>query len=131
MNTHEIYVSLETAKLLKKAGFDWECMSYYNINDVLYETWQNIAVLYNYNDEKEFPFKTSAPTLSVAQRWLREEKGIDVFIFPTFGLSNYKWVFRSIIDMELPKCEIIFPVYEEALEAGIKKCLELILEKDE
>ena len=29
---HEYYVSLEVAKLLKEAGFDLECKTYYNIS---------------------------------------------------------------------------------------------------
>lgn len=30
MNTHEQYITLTTAKMLKRAGFDWETNSYYS-----------------------------------------------------------------------------------------------------
>lgn len=37
MNTinHEYYISLEVAKLLKDAGFDWECRCYYETSGKL------------------------------------------------------------------------------------------------
>ena len=71
MNTHETFVSLETARLLKGAGFDWECRKCYN-HGVMFDM---------ESDEirKQCPQHSQwdilAPTLAVAQRWLREVKG--------------------------------------------------------
>ena len=35
MNTYEVYVSLETAKMLKETGFDWKQYSFYNSKGIL------------------------------------------------------------------------------------------------
>lgn len=116
MNTHESYVSLEVAKLLKQAGFDWECNRFYdctNSDCVRYE---------------EYP----APTLAVAQRWLREVKNKNIDVLRLYGCYHY------IINDSDAFCsgpvsgiQGEFTIYEEALEAGIKKCLEIILENDD
>lgn len=64
MNTHESYVSLETTKLLKQAGFDWKCINrYIKDTEVLVPclgeaNWN--AVEWGINDYK------SAPTIEVA-----------------------------------------------------------------
>ena len=109
MNTHESYVSLETAKMLKEAGFDWKC--FYSTNGI----WQ--------------------PSLYVAQRWLREVKGIHITVkadaasidckyFVTIVISDTKW--GNVQDEN--KKTILFNTYEEAQEAGIQKCLTILLE---
>ena len=123
---HECYVSLEVAKLLKEAGFDWECREYYPSSF--------IACRYE---------EYTKPTLDVAQRWLREVKHLDISIHydPTIKSQPYAY---SIYDVE-EKFDDIFGIispvthsysdgyfytYEEAQEAGIKKALEIILEKE-
>ena len=120
MNTHETYVSLETAKLLKQAGFDWECNRFYdctNSDCVRYE---------------EYP----APTLDVAQRWLREVKGMCLTIQPLFDKVNEQFnvvvgftpfIHRMDGEMIIASLDNEHS-YEKAQEAGIKKCLTLILE---
>ena len=89
-NTHEKYVSLETAKLLKEAGFDWtiDCDFVYAIFNDRTEFLNNIYVINVYEsnlrpglgplDRDSYVCKYHAPTLDVAQRWLREVKGIYV-----------------------------------------------------
>ena len=44
---HEYYVSLEVAKLLKEAGFGWECRCYYETSGKL--RGKNNGSFYNYN----------------------------------------------------------------------------------
>jgi hypothetical protein len=127
---HECYVSLEVAKLLKEAEFDWECNRFYdctNSDCIRYEEYHT-------------------PTLDVAQRWLREVKGIYIGIVAienkravtnsdgwTFHYEYGKPTFDC--DIQNERCETIstlddsFDIYEEAQEAGIKKVLEIILEK--
>lgn len=133
MNTHETYVSLETARLLKEAGFNWEIRSLYDEQNYfvcsLYGDWNNVTIC------------KSAPTLDVAQRWLREVKECAVIvmthnvqaacvtayvycIYPTNGVHPCKHVNGFAED----QC---FDTYEQALEAGIKKALEIISEKGE
>lgn len=124
MNTHETYVTLETAKLLKEAGFDWKC--YGNITDGDTEPFISIFAETNSSLEDD---EYSAPTLEVAQRWLRELKGVDVFAYR----NEPKDKFESVVsfDEEWSSTGMCINKYEDALEAGIKKALEIILEKGE
>lgn len=124
---YEYYVSLEIAKLLKDAGFDWKCINrYIKDTDLLVpclgeSNWN--AAEWGMNDYK------SAPTLTVVQRWLREVKNVDVFAYR----NEPKNKFESIVsfDKEWSTTGMCINTYEEALEAGIKKALEIILEKGE
>jgi hypothetical protein len=141
MNAHEYYVSLEVAKLLKEAGFDWELNS----------RWQD----WGGKNSHEFILKTDlfytdrpaeydgfhalpAPTLDVAQRWLREVKNIWVEVLlvnatdPHYRVdlvnaSRHDNPYGILHDADYNEYEIP----ERAQEAGIKKALEVILEKGE
>ena len=137
---HEFYVSLEVAKLLKEAGFDWECSCYYSVNTLhepnngfihIYKQYK--ALFYDHNRTKMPVY--SAPTLDAAQRWLREVKDIDVYIFPTTNTKRgcvYEWgikTFGRSLWVEGQPYTTQYETYEEAQEAGIKKALEIILKK--
>ena len=124
---HEYFVSLEIAKLLKEVGFDWECKTYYDTS--LYR--DEIII----EDElRDYNFMNgsiifSAPTLAVAQRWLRETQKYQVAVLPN-GLKGYAtlcFLYKEPITQPFEH----YSTYEEALEVGIKKVLELILEKGE
>ena len=125
---HEYYASPELAKLLKEAGFDWKQYSFYNTKGILI----NGTFAANWN-EKTWHIdgsKVSAPTLGVAERWLREVKGTEVNILCVY-IKHIKKYSYTVFTKEY-KHEIIeegFDTYEEAQEAGEKKALELILEK--
>lgn len=130
---HKCYVSLEVAKLLKEAGFDWETKHRWDYCKPIDE-WS----LTNYPEEpvnwnsKHYNYDCSAPNLEVAQRWLREVKEIEVNVLCVY-IDHIKKYSYTIFTNEY-KHEIIdegFDTYEEALETGIKKALELILEKGE
>ena len=147
MSTHERYVSLETAKLLKQAGFDWKCRGIYVLdseNDPEYVF--STANFTNTSKEIEGYIRFSAPTLDVAQRWLREVKNyyvsVDVdcdsiwvfytvrYVFHDGDKYNASYIWEDT-EMNIVKHRRIFDNFEEAQEAGIKKALELILEKGE
>lgn len=134
---HECYVSLEVAKLLKEAGFDWKCNHYYEGSNILY---------YGFCDND--PNIISAPKLEVAQKWFREVKNIyidiDLYVNKRSVTNSDGWTFHyeydnPTFDCEIKniRCETIYvfgethDTYEEAQEAGIKKALEMILEKGE
>ena len=124
---HEYYVSLEVAKLLKKAGFDWETKNRWDYCKPIDE-WS----LRNYPEEprnwnsKYYNYDCSAPTLEVVQRWLREVKNVDVFAYR----NEPKDKFESIVSVnkKWSTTGMCINTYEEALETGIKKALEIILE---
>ena len=125
---HEYYVSSEIAKLLEKAGFDWEIKTFY-FNNELHETILGEAKNHNFSE-----VYISAPTLEVAQRWLREVKNLILLIDITPSYCNgkpmgYKFVIHvSCGNHILGEWK---DTYEEAQEAGIKKALGIILEKGE
>ena len=105
---HECYVSLEVAKLLKEAGFDWQ--DYFAAHSI---------------DEH---FHWEIP-LHIAQKWLREVKNVDVFAYR----NEPKDKFESIVSVnkKWSTTGMCINTYEEALETAIKKALEMILEKGE
>ena len=136
-SNHECYISLDVAKLLKEAGFDWKCRCYYetsgkfrgknsgsfiNYNSPL--IWQN-----NGNTDTQL---YSAPTLDVAQRWLREVYHFHITTTPdNVEFETWGWtIFTSNYVKYNTYCQG-YSTYEEALEAGIKNALEIILEKGE
>lgn len=133
---HEYYVSLEVAKLLKEAGFDWKCRGIYVLdseNDPEYVF--STANFTNTSKEIKGYIRLSTPTLEVAQRWLREVKTIQVDVMimvgVTYNFELYNAVTGDLIYIEESEDECEFDTYEEAQEAGIKKALEIILEKGE
>ena len=128
---HECYVSFEVAKLLKEAGFDWGCKTHYHNGclDSIY------GGKHDYNSERYddggYNVYYSAPTLDVAQRWLREVHHLHITIFSS---SQESWMFRITKQHQNLEDGVYgedFNTYEEAQEAGIKKALELLLEKGE
>ena len=125
---NEYYVSLEVAKLLKEAGFDWKCRGIYVLdseNDPEYVF--STANFTNTSKEIEGYIRLSAPTLEVAQRWLRETQKYQVAILPN-GLKGYAplyFLYKEPITQPFEH----YSTYEEALEVGIKKVLEIVLEK--
>lgn len=129
---HEYYVSLEVANLLKEAGFDWECCYCYDAETKDFLDDNEGEFNFNEGDDNNF---YSAPTLEVAQRWLRE-KNLLLYIPPCH--IDGKWLWRYWITNCINKEDTTqiysvekYDTYEQALEAGIKKALELILEKGE
>ena len=129
MNTHESYVSLETARLLKEAGFDWECSHWYSLDG---SQWLTDRETNNLSPENKKRF-IHCPSLAVCQRWLRESKGIAVNVYSCLiPETGYKWYLRCV-DMKQRDVwyKYMYKSYEEALETGIKKVLEIILDEGE
>lgn len=125
---YESYVSLETAKLLKKAGFDLDCIGIY-IGDAFIDAgYKNMRNGTNLE-------MLRAPSLAVAQRWLREVK--DTYVIPQ--ISDYEvdgriWEYDyrvGIHNINPIRSLYKYKSYEEAIEAGIKKCLTTLVNKHE
>ena len=123
---HEYYVSLEVTKLLKEAGFNWKCNGAFLSEDGIQYTFIKMDAAWDSNNSKYNPHNISAPTLDVAQRWLREEKNREVFVECISGEKKYKCYYtHGLVNMATSN---FYSTYEEAQEAGIKKALEIILE---
>ena len=80
----EELVTLETAKLLKDKGFNWKCEHLIDRNKVItkYDLPQSMSCCTEIDDESvEF----LCPVLYVAQKWLREIRGVYVYVEPVIG----------------------------------------------
>ena len=123
----EQYVSFETAKLLKEAGFDVPCTSQYSEGKCIW----NVGYPYNFNQDE---FGYSRPTQALAARWLREAHGIHVF--PVYQYLPEKWSY-VIQDMTYVNSEKgmklhadVFYSCEESLEAGLQEAIKLIKKRN-
>ena len=119
----EDYVSLEIAKLLKYKGFDEYVTRSYFENDRCYAPY----------DPSEVKRKDviAIPTLQMAMKWLREEKGIAVIPIISSILDNEKFLW----DIEIVVAKTndtysqgwIYENQESACESAIKYCLENLI----
>lgn len=116
----EQLVSLNVARLLREKGFRLITLCYYDEEE---------SIIYNPGDWNAPLFKgkiNSAPTQSLAQKWLREEKDIIVIVnYNCVGCAvwNYK-IFTNKTDIRIS--DTSFSTYEEALEAGLIETLKLV-----
>lgn len=116
----EELVTLETAKMLIKKGFNEYCRFVIGEDRVI----SDIISTWNF-PPNSFP----APTQSIAKKWLREAKSLHIELF--YIREDY-WVYRIITIpehdiIELPNRPFLhYKSYEEALEAGLQEALELI-----
>lgn len=80
----EELVTLETAKLLKDKGFNRKCEHLIDRNKVItkYDLPQSMSCCTEIDGESvEF----LCPTLYIAQKWLREIRGVYVYVEPVIG----------------------------------------------
>lgn len=129
----EQFVSFDTAKLLKEAGFDVPCKSYYELEDGE-EVRKDSIGLSDYNAYEDAV--CSRPTQALAARWLREVH--DTFVkmerVGSFDGKEFRFYWSySLIRVSTACLKSIsggrYDSYEEALEVGIAKCLEQIIEE--
>lgn len=125
MSNHEVYVSQELATLLKKAGFDWECRKIYYCYHEDGDKWELDDNYMNHQRILKLDSCLLAPTLSVAQRWMREVMGINVEVMYLFNPCNYYFArachFSDNSILRIDGCSS--KIYELALEAGIVSAL--------
>lgn len=120
---HETFCNYSLTNLVTKLGFNWK--EYFVAHSI---------------DEH---FHWEIP-LHIAQKWLREDKKLDISIHydPTIKSQPYAYFIYDMEEKFDDILGIISPVthsysdgyfykYEEAQEAGIKKAVEIILEKGE
>lgn len=130
----ESYVSFDTAKRLKEAGFDVPCRDFFTI-----EGDGNVVITEARSCREHNSFEDcfiSRPTQALAARWLREVH--DTFVkmerVGSFDGKEFRfyWSF-SIISVSTACLKSIsggrYDGYEEALEVGIAQVLERIIEE--
>ena len=113
----EQFVSFDTAKMLKEAGFDVPCTSQYSEGKWIW----NVSYPNNFN---QCEFGYSRPTQALAARWLRKVHHIDVVV----DVVNEKEYCCDIYQNKQRKsiAESISSSFEEVLEDGLKYGLGLI-----
>ena len=129
----ENYVTVEQAKALKRLGFDWECNAHYSSDGS--HLWTRHQGVIN-SDEFASPV---APLLYVAQKWLREVKGIaiNVIAYDNEWLRfKYSWnetymqncreKGKQWEEWSIVKHYGAHDTYEAALSEGITQILKLL-----
>ena len=124
---HEEICSCEVCKLAKEKGFDVQTFDWYDYIGNYYKG----LIPYELHECPRYK-EYYAPTQSLLQRWLREEKGlcISVEAYPTLAIIGkvcFAWVIKSGSDghfMESNDSLQTFSTYELALEDALKYALE-------
>ena len=119
----EDYVSFETAKLLKEKGFDWECLGTYSTGDKELSISSECPYSNDLNDDMFI----AAPTLQMGMKWLREDHHIHILpqiSDPSQVNPKYYIVIWTTGTKRESYILELFNSYEEAVEEGIKYCLE-------
>ena len=127
----ESYVSFNTAKMLKEAGFEANLKTMYVEEEKDEWTfWDSGAKRSDYN---YFDDTIACPTQALAARWLREKHRIVVdvtFIPPSVNGDVWQYFIGEMDDMlwegDFEPSDRRYKTYEEALEEGLKRSLELI-----
>ena len=128
----ESYVSFETAKLLKEAGFEANLKTMYVEEEKdEWAFWESGAKRSDYN---YFDDTIACPTQALAARWLREVH--DTFVkmerVGSFDGKEFRFYWSySLISVSTACLKSIssgrYDGYEEALEVGIVQVLERII----
>lgn len=129
------YVTFKQAKILRSLKFNYRCEKRYfkgnlsrNINPDLE------LVMYNRSDFGGLTDYYVAPTLSIAQQWLREKYKIDIVLIPV-GVETYiAQVLRpgQIFDVvDMFGLEDTAMEYDACLQEALDKALEIAKELEE
>ena len=130
----ESYVSFDTARMLKEAGFDVPCRGVYVTDRIGYYEFRE-------NDNKKtaddlwrntrdgFQYEYLAPTQALAARWLREV--YNVAIYSLYDEDMDQWFY--VVDA-FAKNPVIngfqsgseYDDYESAFEDGLREAIKLI-----
>lgn len=126
----------EVCKLAKEKGFNCKVYNYYQATKHYCETLREIelhSVCWKLETDDCYSRYNmgsgdivSAPTQSLLQRWLREEKGIHIGI-GTDGGNDWCYITVVITTGHTEYNTNIFPTYELALEDALKYTLEKLV----
>ena len=125
----ESYVSFDTARMLKEAGFNIPCRGVYVTDRTGYYEFREYDNKQTTNDlcwnaDDGFQYEYLAPTQALAAKWLREIHGIDIVI----DVIDEKDYCCDIFQNKQRKsiAESVKQSFEEVLEDGLKYALSLI-----
>jgi len=117
-------ISFETAKLAKEKGFYLSCTK-----DGCEDHYEIDGTLLGESDPRYYKqILFLAPSQSLLQKWLREERNM-ILEIRYFLVVHHKGYYHRLSDGNiLLSTGFEFKSYEEALEIGLQKALELINE---
>ena len=129
----ESYVSRDTARMLKEAGFEANLKTIYVEEEKdEWAFWESGTKRSDYN---YFDDTIACPTQALAARWLREVHNIH--IFPNYFFEDGTWFFVSVNLKEPDEVRAIhadiksYQSAEEAMEAGLQSVLKQIIRETE
>ena len=124
---NEDFVTYEQAEKLADLGFDYKCIACYDEEEFEYTGEYN-----NYNSGYYRYNLISAPTITQAQKWLREVKGVKVYIKPLFSSEEYEyWIsFKFKGFMVDDECYGVEETWESALSEGINEAIKMLKHND-
>lgn len=121
---NEDYVSYEVAKLLKENGFDWYCRALYAPNSEVLSHSLGVSNTYDVD-------VYAAPTLYMAQKWLRVGKDIHIMIdvcasgyYAVLWKTNGTFI-KTLVDKG-PNDGGVWDTYEQCLNEAFLEALKLI-----
>ena len=128
----EQYVGYDTAELLKKAGFLEQTDTCY------FGTTNRIGGSTTITEDNGV---LPRPTQAVAARWLREVHNLHVYAIQTNlpltepQTTHWEWgyIVTKVDDPTTPDkfFDINYTAYEDAMEAGIRRAIESVIDKQE
>lgn len=122
---HEEICTHEVCKLAKEKGFPQHIGNDAYVVENEYDVEYEVGSCYPIQFIPDYLPTITAPTQSLLQRWLREEKKVHIEIYPVFPPPNIvkygRWVVFDAIVKTIPID--YFDTYEQALENGLAYAL--------
>lgn len=120
---HEEICAYEVAKLAKEKGFPQHIGDDAYIVENEYDDKYEVGCHYPIQFIPDYLLTITAPTQSLLQRWLREEKGIHITV--PFDNNEFWWQIKNLANGNSEYGEALgFDTYELALEDALKYALE-------
>lgn len=127
----EVFVSFETAKLLKEKGFDGECRDYYNTDGRFCS--EDFKSDWNHGGLGTITI-FSAPTLQMTMEWLLDTYKLHIVPTPyPHEDGEFYWAYKiTFLDSDTLAVMVVkqkagFDSKENACEGAIKYCLENLI----
>ena len=118
----EQFVSFDTARMLKEAGFDVPCTSQYTEGKCIW----NVGYPDNFNQDE---FGYSRPTQDLAARWLREVYNVAIYSLYDDDMEQWFYVVDAFTKNPVINCfqsGSEYDDYESAFEDGLREAIKLI-----